>query len=156
MSQLFRKKSMDRVNSPEQLNDYVRVANPGVWLLLVAIAVLLIGACVWGVFGRLDTRLTVAAVVTDGSASCYIKEGDIGAVRVGQTVLIGGGSGEILSVSASPVAVAQDASEYALHIGGLRMGEWVYIARVSCDVPDGVYEASVTIDSVSPMSFVFN
>ena len=27
--QLFRKKSIDRVSSPEQLNEYIRVANPG-------------------------------------------------------------------------------------------------------------------------------
>ncbi len=28
--QLFRKKSLDKVQSSESLNDYVRVANPGV------------------------------------------------------------------------------------------------------------------------------
>ena len=28
--QLFRKKSIDRVSSPEQLDAYLRVANPGV------------------------------------------------------------------------------------------------------------------------------
>lgn len=27
--QIFRKKSLDRISSPEQLNDYIRVANPG-------------------------------------------------------------------------------------------------------------------------------
>ena len=28
MSNLFRKKSMDRISSPEQLNDYIRVSTP--------------------------------------------------------------------------------------------------------------------------------
>ncbi len=28
-NQIFRKKSIERVSSPEQLNDYVRVSNPG-------------------------------------------------------------------------------------------------------------------------------
>lgn len=32
--QLFRQSSIDRVFSPEQLNDYIRVTNPGVWMVL--------------------------------------------------------------------------------------------------------------------------
>lgn len=32
--QIFRKKSLDRISSPEQLNDYIRVANPGIWMIL--------------------------------------------------------------------------------------------------------------------------
>ena len=55
MSQLFSKKSLDKVSSPEQLNDYIRVANPSLWLVLGAVIVLLIGVCVWGVLGRMDT-----------------------------------------------------------------------------------------------------
>ena len=38
---LFRKKSVDKVSSPEQLNEYIRVANPGVWMVLAAIVILL-------------------------------------------------------------------------------------------------------------------
>lgn len=44
--QVFRKKSVDRVSSPEQLNEYIRVSNPGVWMILAAIIVLLVGAIV--------------------------------------------------------------------------------------------------------------
>ena len=42
-NQLFREKSMERVSSPEQLNDYIRVANPSVWLALAVVVFLLIG-----------------------------------------------------------------------------------------------------------------
>lgn len=31
---IFRQKSIERVSSPEQLNDYIRVATPGVRLVL--------------------------------------------------------------------------------------------------------------------------
>ena len=43
--QIFRKKSLDRISSPEQLNDYIRVANPGIWMILAAVIILLAGAC---------------------------------------------------------------------------------------------------------------
>ena len=48
---LFRKKSVDRVSSPEQLNDYIRVANPSVWMVLAAVVILLAGVIVLRIFG---------------------------------------------------------------------------------------------------------
>ena len=86
---LFRKTSLDRVSNPEQLNDYIRVTNPGVWLILCAVILLLSGICVWGVFGRLDTTLTVAAVTQEAQTCCYVKEADAEAVEVGMLVRIG-------------------------------------------------------------------
>ena len=52
MSDLFRKKSIDRVSSPEQLNDYIRVTTPSVWLVLLAVILLLIGMLIWSIFGK--------------------------------------------------------------------------------------------------------
>ena len=52
-SNIFRKKSMDRVSSPEQLNDYIKVSNPTVWMILIAIIMFMLGVCAWGYFGRL-------------------------------------------------------------------------------------------------------
>ena len=39
---------MDKVTSPEKLNDYIKVSNPTVWIILAAVAVLLAGAVIWG------------------------------------------------------------------------------------------------------------
>ena len=51
---IFRRKSMERVSSPEQLNDYIRVTSPSVWLVLAALVVLLIGMLAWSVFGKVE------------------------------------------------------------------------------------------------------
>ena len=48
---IFRQKSMDRISSPEQLNDYIRVASPGVWMLLIACVVFLAGICAYVFLG---------------------------------------------------------------------------------------------------------
>ena len=53
---IFRKKSIDRVSSPESLNDYIRVTSPSVWIVLIAILVLLTGLLMWSIFGRLEVR----------------------------------------------------------------------------------------------------
>ena len=50
---IFRKANLERMSSPEKLNDYIRVSNPSVWVILVAIAILLIGVLVWGILYEL-------------------------------------------------------------------------------------------------------
>ena len=36
---IFRQKSMQKITSPEQMNDYIRVSNPSVWMILAAVIV---------------------------------------------------------------------------------------------------------------------
>lgn len=53
---IFRQKSIDKVSSPEKLDDYIRVTTPSVWIVLIAIAMLLVGGIVWGVFGEVEVH----------------------------------------------------------------------------------------------------
>ena len=52
---LFREKSMDRITSPEQMRDYLRVTNPRLWMLLGAIIVLLAGFIIYAVTGTMES-----------------------------------------------------------------------------------------------------
>ena len=56
MSSIFRQKSIDKVSSPEKLDDYIRVTKPSVWITLAAIGILLVGTIVWGIFGELTVH----------------------------------------------------------------------------------------------------
>ena len=155
-NQIFRKKSIDRMSSPEQLNDYIKVTNPGVWMALAAIVILLVGVCVWGVFGTLETKLSVAAISRDEQTVLYVKEDNIASVRENMSVCVGDDTYKVTSVSAQPVAVTEEISEYARHTGELSVGEWVYIVQIDGNMPDGAYKAQIVTDSVSPLYFVFN
>jgi len=156
MSNLFRKKSLERISSPEQLNAYIRVATPSVWLLLSGIVILLAGVCVWGVFGHMDTTLTAVAVAEDGMMTAYVREADIASVKAEAVVTVDGDIVKIWAIDDQPVQVDESFSEYARHVGGLQQGEWVYAVKLDVNCPDGIYIAQIVIDSVSPMSFVLN
>lgn len=41
---IFRQKSIDKISSPEKLDDYIKVTKPSVWITLIAIVLLLAGA----------------------------------------------------------------------------------------------------------------
>lgn len=153
---IFRKKSVDRMLSPEQLNDYIKVTNPGVWMVLAAIVILLVGVCVWGVFGILETKLSVAAVSRDGQTILYVKEDNVASVQENMSVYIGDEIYKVTSISAQAVTVTEEISEYARHTGELSIGEWVYVVQIDGSMPDGVYKAQIVTDSVSPLYFVFN
>ncbi len=55
---IFRKKSLERIQSPEQIDDYVRVVTPGLWLILAAITLLIIAGIMWGITARLEVTET--------------------------------------------------------------------------------------------------
>lgn len=152
--QLFRKKSIDKISSPEQLNEYIRVSNPSVWMLLAAIVVLLCGAIAWGIWGHIDTTVETVAVAENGRITAYVKEEDISYIEEGMCVHIDEQEGYVTEISKEPVAVNESFGEYELHVGNLKNGEWVYAVALSGELSDGVYSAEIVVESISPMSFV--
>ena len=157
-NQLFREKSMERVSSPEQLNDYIRVANPSVWIALSAVIFLLVGIVVWGVFGKLDTILTVGAVTDGEQTICYVKESDISNISTDMKVRLNGEEFGIADIAVQPIQVDTAFPEYLAHLGGISQGEWVYavILDGSFGADGGIYAAEIVIESISPMTFVVN
>lgn len=154
MSELFRKESMERVNSPEQLNDYIRVANPGVWMVLAAVIVLLAGVCVWGIFGHLDTTLETTGVCRGGTVTCYIEEAEISDVTDSTPVSINGNTYVIAEVAAFSVHFG---STELASSGVLAVDTPVRAVTVSApDLADGVYAVSIITRQETPMSFVLN
>ncbi|MCL2222509.1 MAG: hypothetical protein FWC20_09575 [Oscillospiraceae bacterium] len=52
-SKLFRKSALDKISSPEQLNEYMKVAGPGVWAILAGLAVTFAAFFIWGFMGSI-------------------------------------------------------------------------------------------------------
>ena len=155
-SGLFRQKSLDKVSSPEQMNDYIRVTSPGVWLVLAAVIALLAGLLIWSVAGRLETTVAAAAVAGPEGTVLYIPEEEMDAIPSGAAVHIDGQDYVLGRAEVRPVAVDGSFDAYTLHVGGLETGQWVYPAAVDADLDEGVYEAKIVVDSVSPISFLLN
>lgn len=154
--QLFREKSLKKVNSPEDLNDYVKVANPGVWLLLSALIILLVGTLVWSIYGRLDTVVQALGVVENKQVTIYVKESDIKQIDKDTVFELDNKQIQVTNISNEPIVVDKEFSDYMLHVGELSLNEWVYELQAKCDVQDGVYPINIVIESIKPISFVIN
>ena len=154
---LFRKASVDRVNSPEQLNEYIRVANPSVWLVLAAVVMLLLGVVIWGVFGTVTTTIETGVVVDGGTALCYVSAEDASRIAAGMTVCAEQSLGSVTSVSAAPVQIDEGFTDYILYLTGFVKGDFCHVVKVELPgVTDGVYAATITVDSTHSISFVIH
>lgn len=76
-NRVFRKVSLDRLSSPEQLDHVMQVTNPRGWLALAAIGSLLAMAIGWGVFGSLSEKVAGGGILLkSGGVFEVVSPGD--------------------------------------------------------------------------------
>lgn len=68
-NELFRKSSIERISSPEKLDEYMRVSNPSAWVILLALLCIMIGTFYWGVTGEMPSTTSIDGVITTEEAS---------------------------------------------------------------------------------------
>ena len=96
---LYRKESLERIESPEQMNQILRVTNPSVWLLLTAVILLLVGLLVWGSFTYIDSVAYGRAEVADGVMTLRFDDEELAkSVEEGMLITVGETSSEIRSL----------------------------------------------------------
>lgn len=126
---IFRKKSIDRMQSPDNLKEYIKVVNPSLFIVFIAAFVLLVGAFVWGYLGKIEDQLPVTVLSQNGKIVCEYND----SVEEGMKVVVGQNQGVVKSVSPSEILIT-----------------------LNKPISDGVYQAYIVIGEISPISFVFN
>ena len=158
---LFREKSLEAMNSPEALNDYLRVTSPGVWLVLAAVIAVLIGAIVWGIFGRINTTVSLAVSVSGGDATAWVPYASLQAVLDGGSVTLEGREMALATAEQPEILVVDADTNPLLRLrGGCEIGD--VLAGVQVSVPadagpeDGVYTAEAVTESLQPISLLLH
>ena len=99
MAELFRKTSLEKLSSPEQLDRAIVITPPSFWIALAGGFVIVVGVLIWAVFGKIPVNVDTQGIYLsgDGTRSVYgevngivteiqvkqgeqIKEGDVVAV----------------------------------------------------------------------------
>lgn len=66
MSNFFRKSALEKLSTPEKLDQLIKVTSPKSWITLIVISLILITGITWSVFGRVKTKLDVVGIVQGG------------------------------------------------------------------------------------------
>ena len=135
--QLFRKQVMDRLSSPEELNDYLKVTDTGAWAILVAVVLLIIGAVFWGFTTFVNSSVSGAAVVENGRMQITFDDDNLaGNMETGLTVKIG-------NTTATVDSVGTDENGKVF-------------ATADTTLADGKYTAEITYKTTQLITLLFN
>ena len=153
---LFREKSLEAVESPESLNDYLRVTSPGVWLVLAAVIALLAGGVLWGIFGRIDTNVNVAVASNGGQCVCLVPYDAMQDVlSQGMSVNVNGQAYTLNpEAEVKTVIISEDTNPYIRVASGLNLGDVAVEIPMTAELADGVYQGSVLTESLQPISLL--
>ena len=132
---IFRKETLDRISSPEQLSDYLRVTTPGLWVIIAAVIAMLVGFFVWMSVGIIETTVPAGMSTRDHSAEVAIISGDA-QIATDMTLRVGGQETTILSTKTD---------DYGRTVGSAEV-----------DLPDGMYEGSLVTESIHPIQFLIS
>ena len=136
-NQIFRKKSLEQISSPEQLNDYLRVINPAVWLVLTAVILLLAGMLIWSSIASIDSFAAGTAIVKDGSMHMQFDDAQLaGSVEPGMVITVGDTTAQVSSVGRT-----EDGNVFAL---------------ASTTLADGSYPAKVVYKQTQVIRLLFH
>ena len=134
---LFRQKSLEKISSPENLDEYLHVTNPSVWLILTSVLLLLIGMLYWSSVTDINSLARGNARVTNGSMCIYFENSKIADnVESGMTVKAGETESRISS------------------IGTDEKGE--LFAEAPTKLPDGDYQVEVVFKQTKVLNLLFN
>ncbi len=92
-SGLFRKSTLERVSSPEQLNEYIKVTNPSLIVMLLGIFTILAAGMVWVFCGGIPNSVELSGVVAtnikgEQSVYCYVPISTSKKIKKGMNVQI--------------------------------------------------------------------
>ena len=164
-TKLFREKSLEAVESPESLNDYLRVTSPGVWLVLAAVIALLVGAILWGIFGRIDTKRKAAVITSETKTICLVPIqtfDEVGVIVDRKTIEIGGvryslaipASGEVELGTVEEFVTQSNLLPMTYAKSGLSSSDFVLCVPVEASFGDGVQAGNVITETLHPISLL--
>lgn len=134
---LFRKESVERVSSPEQLSDYLHVTSPAIWVVLAAVILLLASLFVWSSVTAVESYATGTAEVRGGVLTLTFDDAErADNVEVGMNVKVGDLVTPVRSVGTD--------------------GDGRLLAVADANLPDGSYEARVGYRSTQIIDILFN
>lgn len=110
---IFRKSSLEKLSSPEQLDTMMTVTSPRGWIALLGIGAVLFYVLLWSIFGEIPDKVAGSGIMIRGGAIF-----DVVAVGTGRVTEIKVKPGDV--VTAGEVVAAVSSPELQLRVSNIR------------------------------------
>lgn len=131
---IFREEILQRLSSPDDLNDVLRAVNPSDWAVLLSVLLIMAGFFVWSLVGSVEREIYARAQVTNGVAHFTVKDNIL---QSGMSVKVG------------------DTDSLMRDVGKNQNGDYIGSAKVP-GMTDGIYEAKIMLERIGPIELLFN
>ena len=173
---LFRQESIERMQSPEKTDEYIRVSTPKAWILAVSLLLIVAGIVVWGFVGSIPKTVSISGVMMEEYNSyvvCLLPVDVAGQYLVGHesNVTLPDGS----SIQGTVAMVSKDPLSYE-EISGMTRSDWrlsaiwgeqdvayQYAVGIDCGKENKqllsdreLVNVSVVLRDARPIEFIFN
>ncbi|MBO7663404.1 MAG: hypothetical protein J6U01_08530 [Clostridia bacterium] len=135
--EIYRKSSLERIQSPDQLDQYLKVTTPLVWVLLAAILVLLVSGFWWTSQMVIASRLDATGTMENGTMTIVLRDETARkVVASGMMVQVGEITGTISSMTTDAEGLPK--------------------AVLLMPLPDGTYNVQISYKTSQLLSLLFN
>ena len=154
----------NRQNNPggPDLNQYLKAARPGSWLILSLTLLIVAMALVWSFLGTMKTTIAVTGIKEGGHFVGYLMPRDSLSLQAGMGVDY---QGENVGVLVSRGTASIDAADIVAAIDNAYYSSQLQLNPYNVDVcidldpnvcPDGVITLEIVLAQTSPFNFLMN
>ena len=158
---MFRKQCVRKVSSPEGLKDYIHVIGPGVWIATIGLAVLILCAFAWGVFGSIPITFKKPFIEKDNELFSFFTQQQAELLYTGMPASADGNGATVKTIAATPLSEEEAASflpdDYTIHM--MELSDWNIKVTLtsSMDVSEGeLVEVSIVPEAIRPIDYLLN
>lgn len=159
---IFNRRAAEKLRDPDDLDKYIRVTNPGVWAVVLALACLLGGLLAWGFLGAVYTNVSSTGACVDSKVMCFLSADDVARVDVGDEAVVDGRPVRVSSVASVPCS--RDEAQKMLNSNYLEYSlvksDWTYKVEFEGERAQGLDQGipltiNITTERVSPIQALF-
>ena len=103
----FRKAALEKLSTPEKLDQLIKITSPRAWIALLTIAIAIVTAISWGCFGRVKTKINTTGVLLGGEVYDIVStsQGQLLDLKVAIGDIIN--EGDVIATIAQPDLIQQ-------------------------------------------------
>ena len=155
------KKALDRLQSPDDLDKYLRMTTPGIWVSIIACVAILLGIIAWAIYGSVSDHITKKGAAGVDGIVCFVDTDTALRIKPGDFAYVDGNPETVLYVEEWATDVDNYKSEGLTDLeirqlaGDVKMVHPVIISDSQYHDLKNSVEVTITVDQKTPLSMIF-
>ena len=157
----FSRKAVGRLQSPDDLDKYLRIPTPGIWISIIACVAILLGVSAWAFFGSVADRITLKGAAGMDGIVCFVDTDTARRIKEGDFAYVDGVAETVKYVVDTAVDVHLYKEEGITDLdirqlaGETEMIHPVIISDSRKLESKTIVQVTITVDDKTPVSMIF-